>query len=173
MRRNRLLCAVISGVALAACAERTPVTVTGFSWERAIVIEELKTFTENSGRVPVGGRVKRTYKKFTGFKEVFDIPIPTFEQWYEYEIDRWVHGRTISARGDDRSPVWPAVELKSNERVKGETGIYRVHLAGPSKSALVAELAEAAWQEVDQNLTYDASVLNGVARDLRTPEAAR
>lgn len=48
------------------------VTVTGFSWERSIIIQEERTVAEDDWSVPPGGRVYDTREEIRGYESVLD-----------------------------------------------------------------------------------------------------
>lgn len=47
-------------------------TVSGFSWERCITIEELKTFDESDWSLPSGARLHYTQEELYGYEQVLD-----------------------------------------------------------------------------------------------------
>lgn len=57
------------------------VSVSGFEWEREIVIEKMSTVTEQGWDIPSGGRQKKKVKKQHGTKEVYD-----HSEWEEEPI---------------------------------------------------------------------------------------
>lgn len=157
------------------------VKVSSFSWDRAIQIEALKTFTEQDWHIPSGGRERSRTTKFhhndqvldhyetrmvTKTRDVYDgeetwtetvdngdgtfttethsrpvyrsesyteqeeVPVyrdvPVYQDWYTYDIDRWVEDRVRKSKGGDHEPIWAEYVLKDLERVGEKTESYWV-----------------------------------------------
>lgn len=64
-----------------------PVTVTGFSWSRSIVIEAYRTVTEEGWSIPFGGRQVRSTQRISSYVSVLDHY--DTEYYYESVLDHY------------------------------------------------------------------------------------
>ena len=103
------------------------VEVTDIGWECEVQLQELKTVTESDWSVPSGARVRDSYSDIYTYTYVNNIPIPIYETKYDYDVERWVKGRTIKTSGNNKSPYYGEVELApaSGEYGVGEEREYR------------------------------------------------
>lgn len=60
------------GVYLAVTPSHIPVTISGFSWERSVVVEEYKTLREKDWAVPAGGRSVSQVKALHHYESILD-----------------------------------------------------------------------------------------------------
>lgn len=171
---------LLLGAAVAFFLFRTTETtaeVTGFSWERAIEVEELREVQEEGSSVPPGGRLIR--EKETEVEEQVEVGTETYvcgkidlgngmfedkecerpiyetryrtETTYVYEIDRWLKDRTESESGTDKTPRWPDFDLERDEREGPRTESYRLHLQDTTKNDknYTIDLKEDNWKEYE------------------------
>jgi hypothetical protein len=91
--------------------------------------------------------------------ETYEEPIyrdePVYQTKYTYEIDKWVVVRTAEADGRDHSPVWPVVNIGSDEREGERTEIYTVFFTDEEGKEYSLELTENEWRgyEMGQGVT--------------------
>lgn len=105
--------------------EPKSLTIIGFSWERKIDIEELRTVVEEGSYVPSGGREISRHRHC----EEDDDGDEDCTTIYTYEIERWFYNYSIKTSKPGKKPYWPTVgRLSSIERIGGHHELYMVYL---------------------------------------------
>jgi len=166
--------------------------VTGHSWEHRISVERLQTVDESGWRDAVPGDA-RGVSCSRQLRETRQIPDGqtcdtvnvddgdgTFhqeqscqttyrsEEVYDdhcsWRADRWVKQDDRVARGDDRSPRWPATGFQSCQalgcqREAGRTASYLLQLAGGDGRAESCPVPEPLWRASDEGAALEARVL--------------
>lgn len=180
-----LLLLAVGGFFLFRSTETTA-TVTGFSWERAIEIEELREVTEEGSSVPSGGRLVR--EEETEVEERVEVGTETYvcgqidmgngmfkdkecerpvyetryrtETTYVYEIDKWLKDRTEQESGTDKAPRWPSFDLGQDEREGKRTESYTLHLQDSTKNdkSYDIDLKEDTWKTYEKGDTVTLKV---------------
>lgn len=70
--------------------------------------------------------VYETYYDTETYQEPVYRNEPIYLTKYYYEIDKWLHERTITTSASDHSPYWGEVILHSNERVSSKSEDYKI-----------------------------------------------
>lgn len=94
--------------------------------------------------------------------------VPIYDTWYEYDVDRWVHARSIPVSGADRNPFWPEYELQfagqtviGAERVSDTPQSYTVHfvqLNADEPQTYSLSVPESEWHQYDVEAKYQLEV---------------
>ncbi len=110
-----------------------------------------------------------TYTSETYYVTVKDpvyVPVPNFDSWETYEIDRWREIRDVVATGQDTVLEWPLFTLSGDEREGARSEAFRITYATPSrdKEVLSATLPYEAWKRAMDTETVRVRVnaFNGV-----------
>lgn len=133
MRKLAVLFFVLT---ITACGLPKEGTIVARNWVRVVHIEEWKTVREEDWDIPTGGRKvdserrrrgshacgteTRTYTDTSGKikTESKTKYCPSYDDWYTYDIERWIETRAPNVGGGiEDDPVWPVYELRTNERV--------------------------------------------------------
>lgn len=135
--------------------EPLPLAIAGFSWERKIDIEKLKTFVEEGSYVPSGGR-ELSQREDCGME--YDFSEGEFkyrcETIYTYEIDRWVYAYSVKTDNKNQSPYWPRINnLSELQRTGEKTQKYTVHLKNKAGVYYEYFCKEKEWMTYQTNET--------------------
>ena len=113
------------------------VTITGFSWDWEIKIEQLTTVEESGWYPPSNARIKDKQYRYHGqHKELsgFDSDgnpiywyVDDYDYYYTYDVDKWVFDRNIITQANDKTPYEPSYTLGDEERVSSSEVTYRIH----------------------------------------------
>lgn len=132
-------------------------------WQYDIHIDELKQFHESGWSSPPEGAYNiESYRKYKGQKKVGDITIPDYDDWYEYNIDKWRETRVVTTQGYDKEPYWGEYTLRSTENERGignERAIRKIttytvygQLLNSDKTDLIPlEVDEYIWKNITIN----------------------
>lgn len=80
------------------------------------------TFSQHEVQTP---RYRTEYRE-EQYEEPVYKDVPVYQTKYYYEIDKWIHKRTVTTKGNDKNSYWGEVELKDNEREGKHTEQYNV-----------------------------------------------
>ena len=143
MRKTALLILFL----LPACSESVPMTVTSFSWKRTLNLEEYMTVIESGSYIPTGGREisrrKNCGPRYNFFNDKWSYECDTV---YTYEIERWIFQYMLESGSDKRSPFWPVIETKPNQRLTNPKETYTVRLKDDKKKQYAFNCSEAEWK---------------------------
>ena len=70
--------------------------------------------------------VYESYYVTENYKEPVYIDQPVYQTRYYYEIDKWVHERTVTTNGNTKETYWGETNLLDNERVSSKNESYFV-----------------------------------------------
>lgn len=96
-------------------------------WRYVIHLQTYRKVHEFGYQTPPQGAYNVTSK----MKERFD---DDWQRWYEYDVNRWVRGRSVASQGTDKEPYWKEYELYisndpsglGNEREGSREKIYTI-----------------------------------------------
>lgn len=75
------------------------------------------------------------------------VPVPNYDDWEVYEVDRWVEARHVQTTGTDTSPEWAVPVLSANERKGRETATYSVTFLLEDKT-FTEPVKETEWSRI-------------------------
>jgi ribosomal protein L40E len=128
-------------------------TVQGHSWSRSIAIEGLRDVSDEDWRdkIPAGARLGRCTEKLhhtqdhpapgaeevcgtpyvvntgTGHGEVVqDCEYKVYADWCAYTTQQWTKVDVVTLEGEDRSPRWPDLALRAQQREGDRDESYQV-----------------------------------------------
>ena len=105
---------ILFSLLLTGCGQVHEVTVSEMRWERTISIELYKWVEDESFTYPPSGARDITSKKV--LRGYDDDGNPVYRKKYYYEIEKWVHERTVFTSGTNNEPYWGETNLKEKER---------------------------------------------------------
>lgn len=137
--------------------------LTELTWRRVVELREIEWVAERSGTRPTvevrNLRVHREqYLERDPVADQNGIPESRMasRDVYEFEVARWLPGRTIEATGSGQSGVhWPEYKLGPDEEVSGKTETYTaVFKVVDSGKKRKAKLDEATWRSLQNGASY-------------------
>ncbi len=72
------------------------------------------------------GPIYENYYEEETYQEPIYVKEPIYETRYYYEIDKWVHERTVKTNGNDKETYWGNTNLQINERISSKEEYYYV-----------------------------------------------
>ena len=108
-------------------------------------------FEEITGQRPI----YETYYETETYQEPVYRSEPVYRTKYYYEIDKWLHERTVATSGTDKSPYWGDTNLSSDERISSKSENYMVEGIDTKKDKTISfSLPFEDWSalEISQNL---------------------
>ena len=94
------------------------------------------------------------------YEEPVYVTVPVFGTKYYYEIDRWVYERKEDTAGTrDKSPYWPDLDLKENEREGGRTEKYTFTAVDRKDKVYTYTCSgQAEWEKYHVGDTFNATL---------------
>jgi len=84
--------------------------------------------------------------------------VPDYADWYTYEVDRWVPGRSVAASANDHNPYDPSYSLGSKERVSGRSETYVAYFTAEDGKTYQLGLDYNTWAEMHLNQLFNGKV---------------
>ncbi len=136
-------------------------SVTGVEWERSIAVEEYTTYTDSDWRdeVPQGASIRTCSMEYrytsaepepnatevcgepytedtgTGVGEVVqDCEYKVYDDYCEFTAMGWIVVETVTETGSDMVPIWPSLNLNSDQREGEREESYRIFFAGDGET---------------------------------------
>ena len=90
--------------------------IVSVKWYRGIDLEIYKTVREEGWDIPNGGREISSRRKKSGtacmpFGKT-QMCTPTYDDWYAYDIDKWIKAGEFINSGNDKRVSWPECKAK-------------------------------------------------------------
>ena len=156
-------------------------TITGFSWERCVVVEELVTVEEKGTVLPENAKLlyemeeSSSQEKEVSFYIVGEneekYPIYKdleFETFYYYEIEKWNIVEYEKTAGDDRSPYWAEPEIEDGQKSSEYYELYFVHIVDKNGKEFTYSCDEEMWNscEIGDKLQYNTDSFGYLSGDV-------
>lgn len=169
-------------------------SITGFSWTRAVSLEHYVWMEESSYTgFPDGSRNQQSSVETYSSYEIVSYNTKTTQvngntstttepvygsvlkrrTKYTYEIQKWVHSRTLVAEGNEQNTVhWPHYTLNRStlEQVSDRKETYQVFFETTRGRQYQQKLPESDWKALDDTLQYSLRV-NLYGKVTKLPEA--
>lgn len=91
-----------------------------------------------------------------------EIPVytmePVMDTRYYYEVDKWVHSRSITTSGTDKQPYWGEYELEAKEREGSRTEKYTVTAYGSEGVEKTYRVDHEYWLMMEPGDVFDVLV---------------
>lgn len=136
-------------------------------------IYETKTRREyhsKTCRQDLGNGAERTYECGSYEYETYREKVgekPIYDDWYEYDIDKWTSVRERKSSGKDQHPYWPSYTLANegsnslgSERVGSRSETYSIHFVSVDKDHKKYEYhaKESDWYKYELGRIYTLKV---------------
>lgn len=141
------------------CGKVHEVIVAEMRWERSIDIEIYKWVDDESFYSPPSGARNVTTKKV--HRGYDDDGNPIYKKKYFYEIEKWVHERTVTTNGTSKDPYWGETNLKEKEREAERYEQYFVKGRNQEDEDIEFTLPYEEWCTVDIDETIFVDVFWG------------
>lgn len=142
---------LLFSIFLVGCSKVHEVTVSEMRWERSIDIELYKWVDDESYSYPPSGARNITTKKVK--RGYDDDGNPVYRKKYFYEIEKWVHERTVTTSGIDKNPYWGETNLNEKEREAERYEQYFVKGRNQEEKDIEFTLTYDEWCTVDIDKT--------------------
>ena len=104
------------------------------------------TFSEKTEQRPV----YRTEYRTETYEEPVYKSVPVYDTKYYYEIDKWLHEKYITTKGDDQSPEWGVYECEDKERLGSRSETYKIYVTDEKDKQDEYTLDLNEWKELKQ-----------------------
>ena len=103
--------------------------------------------------------IYETYYETEHYQEPVYRQQPIYKTKYYYEIDKWVHDRTLSSSGTDNNPYWADTSgLNSNEREGKKDGKYSVYVTTSKGKSMEIDIPYDQWSDLSNGETVKMRV---------------
>ena len=150
---------LLFSIFLTGCSKVHEVTVSEIRWERSIEIGLYKWVEEESFTRPPSDARNVTSKKV--FRRFDDDGNAIYQKKYYYEIEKWVHERTVSTNGTNKEPYWGETNLKEKEREAERYEQYFVKGRNQEDKDIEFTLPYEEWCTVDIDKTIYVDIFWG------------
>lgn len=87
--------------------------------------------------------------------------VPVYQTKYYYDIDRWVHNRTLTTGGNDHNVYWSEEPLLNDEREGGRNESYSITAINKKEETKTYTLDYSIWKDVEAGDTFNVKVHMG------------
>lgn len=152
--------------------------VKSIEWAYVVGVQKLEKVHHSGWSNPPSGAYNvESYKKTRGTDE---NGADTYDIWYEYDLDEWVHSRNVTTHGNDKEPYFGDYILKvtddkrglGNERVSNHIKTYTIGGTDVKTDEFyIIDISEDIWSalEIGDELNFKKNRV-GVISEVRLAE---
>lgn len=78
------------------------------------------------------------------------VKVPIYKTKYYYDIEEWNEGRSITTKGNDKSPYWGEVSLEDKEREGKRSEEYKITVIDEDKKSQSHILDYSTWKQIEK-----------------------
>lgn len=90
--------------------------------------------------------VYETYYETETYQEAVYRSEPVYRTKYYYEIDKWLYGRTVTSKANDKNPQWPELNLNPKEREGSRNETYSATGKDSEENEYTFTLSYSDWE---------------------------